>query len=540
MEQKAPKTVFEIEREARWRMWWMFALLAACVYVAVYLALLFLHYAVNGVVVTVGALAWVPTVRGALLVLAGALAFSLFYWYVSRIGAKERLMRAMVARPLDPDDRFHQRLANVVEEMRLATGDRRIECVVVPTVGMNAFAFSDLRTTHVVGVTEGALSRLSRQQLEAVVAHEFAHILSGDCATATVSCLLFGIYSTLSDRLLEVIVGGAQVRSPLAVMGAGGLWLILGVLRIASAVTNAAISRQREWAADMAAVRFTRDPLSLAQALHMMRRHPGGAGYIPSGLSPLCIRATHFSPGQRFARALATHPQVESRILRLLMVAHVDWEDFEAQAAKAEEYFDGREHVEAAPGQSKLGTRDVGAAAAGLAAPLAAAIAPLAMTAAPARTAASGGAGWVPRTGTAAASAGASAMCCPSCRDPLVPVDYEGVSIHACRACAGRLVGADRAQRIVTRRQVKFTEEQERLADLLYRQGDVLRRRAVLSRRAAQSDPVACPRCGRAMMRGHYTYQYAVEVDRCVVCELIWFETNELEVLQILVERQTG
>lgn len=42
------------------------------------------------------------------------------------------------------------------------------------------------------------------------------------------------------------------------------------------------------------------------------------------------------------------------------------------------------------------------------------------------------------------------------------------------------------------------------------------------------------------MMRGHYTYQFAVEVDRCLSCDLICFEANELEALQILVERQMG
>ena len=41
-------------------------------------------------------------------------------------------------------------------------------------------------------------------------------------------------------------------------------------------------------------------------------------------------------------------------------------------------------------------------------------------------------------------------------------------------------------------------------------------------------------------MRGHYDYQYAVEVDRCLICDLIWFEKNELEALQVLTERDTG
>jgi Zn-dependent protease with chaperone function/Zn-finger nucleic acid-binding protein len=518
----ATKTVFEIEREARWRKWLMFGLLVGFLFVVVYGLVMFFY-----LVVAVNIPGREPAGAAfftslALKVLAVSVVFAVVYWFISRIGAKERLRRAMAARPLDPSDRFHQRLANVVEELRLATGDRRIECVVVPTVGMNAFAFSDLHSTFVVGVTEGALSRLSRQQLQAVVAHEFAHVLSGDCDTATMSCLLFGIYSTLSDNLLRVMAGGMQSQ-PLITAGAGVLWAGLGVLRVAAAMTNAAVSRQRELAADLAAVRFTRDPLSLAQALQMMRRHPGGSGYIPSGLSPLCIRPTMLQSGSSITRLTMAHPPVELRIVRLLALAHVEYDDFEKQAAQAEEYFEGREHVEAVPGPTRLGTGAAGAAT----------------VAAGAATVAAGAGTWVPRT-TPTAVRDESGMSCPNCRDHLVAMDYEGVSLHSCPSCAGRLVGSEAVQRIATRREMRFTEAQERLADLIDEQGDLLRRRAVLARGSVQTGLIACPRCGSPMLRGHYTYQYAVEVDRCVACDLIWFETDELEALQILVERLTG
>ncbi len=117
------------------------------------------------------------------------------YWFLVQMDARRRLMAAMHAQPPDPSDRYHKRLIDIVEELRLASGQRRVECAVVPTTGMNAFAFSDLHGGGVVGVTEGALSRLSRDQLEAVVAHEFAHIVSGSHTTATVACLLFGIFA---------------------------------------------------------------------------------------------------------------------------------------------------------------------------------------------------------------------------------------------------------------------------------------------------------------------------------------------------------
>ena len=339
-------TVYEIEHEARWRVWALFGLLVgmvlACVIVVAVVVDLFLRAIMSTGTqppLSVGA-----DLGPIALVLLISFLLAVLYWYLSRIGAHERLIRMMHARPLDPDDRFHQRLANIVEEMRIATGVPAVQCLTVPTVGMNAFTFSDLHGGACIGVTEGALSRLSREQLQGVVAQEFGHVLSGDYETATTACLLFGIYGDLADSLDD----GLSTRD-----GRAGISLISGVLRLlqaASAVTNAALSRQREWVADAAAAHFTRDPLSLAQALQMMIRHPGGGGYIPDALSALCIRPTDLSPSTWVARAMATHPPVNDRIAALLNLAHVGWDQFQEQAAAAEAAFEQREHVTEAPG----------------------------------------------------------------------------------------------------------------------------------------------------------------------------------------------
>jgi Zn-dependent protease with chaperone function len=267
------KTMFEIEREARWRVWALFALLLFMVYLCIWVVVM----AAEGVVEALSQPAGVDrhfltfslSPRGVGLILVFSAAVAVFYWFVSRIGARDHLTRAMHAQPLDPDDRFHQRLADIVEEMRIATGGPAIRCLTVSTVGMNAFAFSDLHGSACIGVTEGALSRLSRQQLEAVVAHEFGHVLSGDYITATSACLLFGVYTSLGDALDDALSAGSG-GSALVLLGAVGLRGLLGLLQLGSAVTNAAISRQRESLADLAAARYTRDPLSLAQALQMM------------------------------------------------------------------------------------------------------------------------------------------------------------------------------------------------------------------------------------------------------------------------------
>jgi Zn-finger nucleic acid-binding protein len=51
---------------------------------------------------------------------------------------------------------------------------------------------------------------------------------------------------------------------------------------------------------------------------------------------------------------------------------------------------------------------------------------------------------------------------------------------------------------------------------------------------------IGCPQCSRSMIRRLFDYEHAVEIDYCSPCDLFWFDTDELEVLQILAERQAG
>ena len=503
--QRPRKTLFEVEREKRWRIWLLFALLLVLAFVTAWVACVIVFGIAYLFVVRESAVvAWLFTLRGVLVVLGAALVLSLLYWWLAQLGARDRLYAAMHCRPLDPGDRYHERLANIVEEMRIATGGPRIQCVTVRTVGFNAFAFSDLHGGGVIGVTEGALARLSRPQLQAVVAHEFAHILSGGYVTVTVSCLLFGIYSSLVEDLDDIADAGADTDAASATLGMVPLRSWLWLMQLASSVVSSALSRERERQADLAAARYTRDPLALAEALRIIGRHPGGAGYIPEGLAPLCIRATG-TLGWPAVSWRDSHPPLEERIGAMLGVAHVSRAEFEGQAARAGEDLERREHWSPAP------------------APASAAAAP---AGAPARAA-------------TPPSAGAG-MACPGCGAALVRAPYEGIDIALCEHCGGRLVTTPEIGKLLARREAAFTEAQQRLADLLTAGGDRLRRAAVLARGRPGVSLVPCPRCAAPMMRRHYSYEYAVEIDYCSLCDLTWFEKDELEALQVLIERQTG
>ena len=512
MSAAAPRrTLFDIEREKRWRIWLLFALLLVTVFGSAWVACLIVTVSLFVSFPVVDTVSWVFTLQGIGIILGVSLAGSVLYWFGAQVGARARLLRAMHCRPLDAGDRYHQRLANIVEELRIATGAPKVECVTVRTLGLNAFAFSDLRGGGVVGVTEGALARLSRQQLQGVVAHEFGHVLSGTYVTVTVSCLLFGIYSELGERLEGAALAAGGMRAvPVAlaaVLLRGWLWL----LQLGSTVTGAALSRERELQADLAAARYTRDPLSLAEALRIISRHPGGAGYIPEGLGPLCIRDAAAGAHRVVGEWRSTHPPVGERIDALLALAGVSPQEFAAQVDVATATFAEREHWAPAPAAGGAGGH-LGVAAGAI--PQAAAGAPAAAPGAP------------------------GAMLCPSCGAALTTADYEGLRVIVCRSCGGRLVTGAEVGKLLARREVAFTPEQVRLADLLAAAGDDLRRAALLARGRPAVALVPCPRCGKTMMRRHHSYEHAVEVDFCSICDLCWFEKDELEALQILAERQ--
>jgi heat shock protein HtpX len=538
--QVGPKRgLFEVEREKKWRMWLMFALLLALAFVSVWLVSLVVGLPAVSVLGWASLLHFSVSPTGVGIILLGSAVLAALYWFVAQIGAYARLMSCMHARALDPSDRFHQRFADLVEEMRIASGAPHLECVVVPTPGLNAFAFSDLKGKGCVGVTEGALARLSRQQLEAVVAHEVAHVASGDYVTVTVACLLFGVYSGFGESLIDA-AEGTSVRSLPLVFASWGLAGLLAALDVAAMVINAALSRDRESEADLVAARFTRDPVSLAQALRMIERHPGGAGYTVPGLAPLCIRAADPDRRSWLTRAVATHPPTEERIATLLSLAHMGRDEFERQAAEADAAFAGREQTTRPPGPSVTapGLAAVAAPVAAAAVPIAAAIAPVTGVDAPVAGPAAPVAAPVAEH-SAPVAPGVAHGFCPVCGRGLETADYEGVSLLVCNGCGGRLVSSEQVARVCARREMAFSEQQKALAAQVLADGDQLRRDAVVHRYQPGGRLITCPKCRQTMMRRQYSYEYAIEIDYCGVCGLFWFDRDELEALQVLAERTT-
>ena len=193
--------------------------------------------------------------------------------------------------------------------------------MVIPSLSMNAIAVEDLSGQATIAITEGLLSRLTRPQLEAVLAHEAYHILSNDCIEATVATSLFGMYAAMLEKLQDF---GDEERG-------GGLhpaFFLFWVLMKLGQMLNLFISREREYRADAASVRMTRDPVAMAEALYLLSRNWRSTGLIGSGLEMLCIMNPEEAEAEEeegfWQNLMSTHPPIRKRIDVLLSMAHAD------------------------------------------------------------------------------------------------------------------------------------------------------------------------------------------------------------------------
>jgi len=249
-------------------------------------------------------------------------------WRTKQLQRGGHVVAAMLGgREVNPEAATFEerRLCNVVEEMAIAAG------VPVPRVfvlddesGINAFAAGYSPGDAAIAVSRGALIRLTRDEIRAIVAHEVAHVLNGDMRLNTwLAGMLYGILmpGVVGRSLLAGRLGAAGRVSARAAPGlaiAGALLIVVGQLGmwLARAI-QAAASRQRELLADAAAVQFTREPHALASAL----RKVGGLAFGSRITHPNAPELAHLFFAEGLApplfRIFATHPPLMERIRRI-------------------------------------------------------------------------------------------------------------------------------------------------------------------------------------------------------------------------------
>ncbi|KOO56839.1 peptidase [Rheinheimera sp. KL1] len=225
------------------------------------------------------------------------------------------------------DDK-QQRLLNIVEEMAIAAGVPVPPVYLMNESSINAFAAGYSPADAVIGVTQGCLNLLNRDQLQGVIAHEFSHILNGDMRlNIRLIALLHGIefighsgYFLLRSMGRHRAVGTGSSKSK--DNGGGILGLALGLMVLGylgtffGSLIKAAVSRQREFLADASAVQFTRNPSGIAGALKSI----GAATFGSQVKNPNADEMSHLFFAEaisRWSSLFATHPPLQQRIKRL-------------------------------------------------------------------------------------------------------------------------------------------------------------------------------------------------------------------------------
>lgn len=224
------------------------------------------------------------------------------------------------------EDPLERRAANVVQEMALAAN------MPVPSLfildqepGINAFAAGTSPANAVVAVTRGALTTLSRDQLQGVIGHEFSHILNGDMRLSIrLAAMLRGI--TFIGDVGSILLRSASRRhryrsskddNRSAALALGlGLYVIGLLGGLMAGLIKSAISKQKEYLADASAVQFTRNPEGIGDALKIIGGHSSGT-QVTAGRAE---EMSHLFFGQvqpRLWSGFATHPPIAKRIKRI-------------------------------------------------------------------------------------------------------------------------------------------------------------------------------------------------------------------------------
>ena len=266
-------------------------------------------------------------VIGTLIVVGGG---SLFKIAQLRGGGKG-VAEELGGRRLHPDtsDPTEQQLLNVVQEMAIASGTPTPPVYLLDDEqGINAFAAGFTPSDAVIGITRGTAERLTRDELQGVVAHEFSHILNGDMRlNIRLIGILHGILfiGLLGYFILRASLFAGHSRRSSRDQGGGALAMLALGAGLAAVgffgtffgnLIKAAVSRQREFLADASAVQFTRQPDGIAGALKKI----GGLSAGSRVENPNAPEASHMFFGRAtrgFSAMFSTHPPLGERIRRI-------------------------------------------------------------------------------------------------------------------------------------------------------------------------------------------------------------------------------
>ena len=230
--------------------------------------------------------------------------------------------------PRSSSDPLHKKILNVVEEMSIASGAPVPQVYILNEQGINAFAAGWKTTNAVIGVTQGALERLTRDELQGVIAHEFSHIFNGDMRlnirliAILHGILMIGMMGRMILRSLRLLRTSRNSKgsgqAALLIIGIGGALVVVGYTgTFFGNWIKSLISKQREYLADATAVQFTRSSEGIANALKKIGGAVPGSALLAASVDE--YSHAYFALGDTSFNffSFSTHPPLKERIFRI-------------------------------------------------------------------------------------------------------------------------------------------------------------------------------------------------------------------------------
>lgn len=308
---------------------------------------LFVAVAVTVMVYGTGRIHWLGVLAAGVVAFVVVMIASLWSYY--RGG--RAMLRSSGAQRVNRDDDLE--LYNIVEELTIASGLPMPEVYAIPSQALNAFATGRDPEHAAVAITTGLRAKLTRDELQAVMAHELAHIRHYDIRLTMMVATLAGLIVMTTATVQRAVFyggigrrhGGMRHRPGLQLGGGGGggrgrggkggsggalvivLVIVAVVLMIVAPILakliQMAVSRQREYLADAGAVELTRHPRALASALsklvadHTPLKQANKATAHAYIVNPI-LNARH---QENWSSMMSTHPPAKQRIARILALA---------------------------------------------------------------------------------------------------------------------------------------------------------------------------------------------------------------------------
>lgn len=210
--------------------------------------------------------------------------------------------------------RDNRRLYNIVENLTITAGLPMPEVYIIDDPAPNAFATGRDPDHAVVAATTGLIDIMDDKELTAVMAHELSHVKNYDIRVSAIAFALVCVIGFLSDigfRMMRYSRKNDKENSPV------GLFMIILTAifaPLAASIAQMAVSREREYLADISAVEITRYPEGMISALKKLEEHLRPMARQNAATEAMFIN----SPLRKQAVNLfSTHPPIEKRIERL-------------------------------------------------------------------------------------------------------------------------------------------------------------------------------------------------------------------------------